>query len=219
MRTKQKQKSDSTRNKIYEEAFRLFISKPYELVTINDLEKAIGKTRGAVFYHVKDKHDLFEKVINKYFTKSQNIYEIVGEDILEKDLTLLEFINLYLDANEKKIKELFNFAKINKDSISQKNITKIESVYLSLLSSTGYYLDYYNDEMELNFTMDRNTWTFFIQKGIENGEIKPDINAALFGEIFSSVFVGRSFQDSLTKGVNLNEIKKLFMEIYDKIKA
>jgi ribosomal protein S24E len=212
-------RGNKTKEKIYEEAFRLFISKPYELVTIQDIERVTGKTRGAIFHHVKDKHELFEKVIEKYFLKNQNLYESIGHDILEKDITLLEFIDLYTSIQEERISKLAVFAGIDRESANKKVSSKMESFYLGLLFNTGHYIDDYNEKMDDNFRMDKNTWSFFIQKAIEKGEVKPNTNVRLFGEIFTSIYLGKAISDSFGKGVSIKEIKELFMEIYNRIKA
>ena len=209
-------KGDKTKEKIYEEAFKLFMSRPYELVTVNEIEKVIGKTRGAIFYHVKDKHELFEKVIDKYFVKSQNIYESIGEDILEKDVTLLEFIDIYCSAIEKKINDLYDFAGINKND--RNLIAKADRSYLSLVLNTGFYLDGYNEKMESNFRTDANTWGFFIQKAIERGEIKPNTDVRLFGDLFTSIYLGKAYHGSLSKGMDTKDLKDLYLEIYNRIK-
>ncbi len=185
MKTIQIQKSTATKEKICKEAFKLFISKPYEQVTINELETAIGKTRGALFYHIKDKRDLFAKVFDKYFINNQNIYTVVGENILESGMTLLEFIDIYITAQEKRINDLYVIAEMDESQIAERGISKIESTYLALQLNAGFYLEDYDQKMDMNFKMDRNTWSFFITKAIENGEIKPNTNAKLFGNIFS----------------------------------
>ncbi len=220
MKTIQKQKSTATKNKIYEEAYKLFMSKPYEQVTIEDLEAAIGKTRGALFYHCKDKHELFEKVIEDYFLSSHNTFSVLGEDILEKNITLLEFIDIYTTAQEERINRLYAFCGVDKDNIDKKVMARIDTAYLGLLFNAGYYLDdNYYETMENNYRADKDTWAFFIRKAIDSGEVKPNTNVKLYGKIFTSIYLGQGFIEAFGKGVDIKEIKMLFMEIYNKIKV
>ena len=212
-------KGDNTKEKIYEEAFKLFMSKPYELVTVRDIEKVIGKTRGAIFYHVKDKHDLFQKVIENYFLKHQNIYEVLGKDILEKDMTFLDFIDIYISMEGERLSNLYAFLGVDENNADKKVFAKTNCSYLGLLFNTGYYLDDYNEKMEENYRMDKNTWSFFIQKAIERGEVKPNTNVKLFGEIFSSIYLGKAFVDAFSTGVDAQGAKQLFIELYNKIKV
>ncbi len=212
-------KGMETKERIYREAFKLFMRMPYELVTVREIEKEIDVTRGSIFYHLKDKRDLFEQVIERYFIKSQNLYERIGEDILEKDITFLEFIDIYITALQKKFDTLYDLAQLNRSTMTLKERSKMESFYLGFILNTGYYLDDYNEKMDANFRIDKNTWSFFIQKAIDRGEIKPNTNAKLFGELFTSIYLGKAFHDSLGKGISVKEIKELFIEIYNKIKT
>ena len=211
--------NNTTEEKIYQAAFRLFMSRPYELVTISDIEKAIGMTRGAIFYYVKDKHELFERVIERYFVTSQNLYNSIGEDILYKDITLLEFINIYIAALAKKIDTLYAFVGIDKSKADKNTIQQANCSYLALAFNIGYHLNSsYYERIDSLFRIDKNTWSFFIQKAIERGEVKPNTNVSLFGEIFTSIYLGTSFHDAFANGVDVQKMKLLFMEIYDRIK-
>jgi hypothetical protein len=69
-------KGKDTEDKIYREAYKLFVSKPYELVTVRDLEHAINMTRGAIFHYVKDKEQLFREV-NVFIMKMKFLFGIM----------------------------------------------------------------------------------------------------------------------------------------------
>ena len=49
---------------LYAVAFKLFLTKRYEAVSISDIEKESGMTRGAITYYGKDKLGLFYDVIS-----------------------------------------------------------------------------------------------------------------------------------------------------------
>ncbi len=242
METKQTQKSIATKEEIYDEAIKLFMSKPYDLVTIEEIEANADKTKGASFYHIKDKHELFEQVMDKYFVRAYNIYEILGEDILDKDIsitkridtdkivnsedilkkdiTLLDFINKYTSVQGERINSWYVYYGQNKDTIDKKIVAKMETAYLGLLFYAGFYLgDDYIDKMGNNFRVTKETWSFFIQKAIEKGEVKPNVNAKLYGEIFTSIWLGQAASKAFEDGVDFKKIRELFMEVYDKIKA
>lgn len=53
-------------------AFKLFLMKRYEGVSISDIEKESGMTRRAIAYYGKDKLGLFYDVIRHYLTDAQN---------------------------------------------------------------------------------------------------------------------------------------------------
>lgn len=52
---------------ILKEAFKLFLQRNVEKVTVPELERVTKLQRGAIFYHFKDKETIFKEVIAKYF--------------------------------------------------------------------------------------------------------------------------------------------------------
>ena len=48
---------------LYHEAFKLFLSKPFEAVSIADIEEASGMTRGAITYDAKEKIGFLYSVV------------------------------------------------------------------------------------------------------------------------------------------------------------
>lgn len=70
----EEKKRKNSRDLILKEAFKLFLQKNVEKVTVPDLEKATGVQRGAIFYHFKDKQALFVEVIERYFFSKLNIF-------------------------------------------------------------------------------------------------------------------------------------------------
>jgi AcrR family transcriptional regulator len=212
-------KDKDTEEKLYISAYKLFISRPYELVTVRDLEQAINKTRGAIFYYVKDKEELFRKVIERYYLKVQSIYSKVGKDILEEDITLLQFINVFVAGMEKTVNNLYTDAGINGDNPDQQQVSHLDRFYISLMLNAELYLNGFNEKMDNLFRIEKHIWAFFIQKGIEKGEIKPDTDVKLFSELFTCIYLGKALKDSLSKGINTGELKDFFLGMYNKIKV
>ena len=69
------------------------------------------------------------------------------------------------------------------------------------------------------FSIEKNTWSFFIQKGIEKGEIKPNTDVNLFSELFMCIYLGKALKDSFKNGISITELRDLFLGIYNKIKV
>jgi TetR/AcrR family acrAB operon transcriptional repressor len=59
MARKTKEESEKTREKIMNAAFDVFTGKGFMRTTLNDIAQAAGVTRGAIYWHFKDKVDLF----------------------------------------------------------------------------------------------------------------------------------------------------------------
>ena len=58
---------ENSRELILKEAFKLFLQRNVEKVTVPELERVTKLQRGAIFYHYKDKETIFKEVIAKYF--------------------------------------------------------------------------------------------------------------------------------------------------------
>ena len=58
---------------LFKAAFKLFVTKQFDGVSISDIEKETGLTRGAVFYYADTKRDLYEMVMRHYMVKSQDV--------------------------------------------------------------------------------------------------------------------------------------------------
>ena len=59
MARKTKEESEKTRQRLLDAAFDVFTRKGFMRTTLNDIARAAGVTRGAVYWHFKDKTDLF----------------------------------------------------------------------------------------------------------------------------------------------------------------
>jgi TetR/AcrR family acrAB operon transcriptional repressor len=92
---KTKEEAEKTRSKILKSALKVFIKKGYSRTTLSDIAKHAGFTRGAVYWHFKDKSELLEILIlkfhNRFFSEQQTI--------LESDLDPIQKINKMIDIN------------------------------------------------------------------------------------------------------------------------
>ncbi|MDR2126644.1 MAG: TetR/AcrR family transcriptional regulator [Prevotellaceae bacterium] len=72
-------KNIDLKTKILNESFRLFLTENFEKVTIEDIEKATNRTRGAIFYHFKNKQHLFETIIKDiYFAEMKKFNSAIN---------------------------------------------------------------------------------------------------------------------------------------------
>lgn len=71
---------ESSKDLILKEAFKLFLQKNVEKVTVPELERVTKLQRGAIFYHFKNKEAIFKEVIEIYFFSPINIFYPVNSD-------------------------------------------------------------------------------------------------------------------------------------------
>lgn len=60
---------ESTTNRILHEGTKLFLDKGYHGTSIDDITKAAGITRGALYWHFSGKEDLLRKIIEEFETQ------------------------------------------------------------------------------------------------------------------------------------------------------
>lgn len=65
---------EKSRDLILKEAFKLYLQKNVEKVTVPELERVTKLHRGAIFYHFKDKEIIFRETIDIYFFSPLNIF-------------------------------------------------------------------------------------------------------------------------------------------------
>jgi len=56
----------NTQERILKQAMRLFFEQGYHGTTIDDITKAAGLTKGALYWHFRSKEDLLKKIIGEY---------------------------------------------------------------------------------------------------------------------------------------------------------
>ena len=89
----------NTKEYIIDKAYELFMTNSYEGVSISDISKAVGLTKGALYHHFENKETLFKSVIDKYLII--NISSKYSDEI-----TLFDFINMSLDDIKKVVKSI-----------------------------------------------------------------------------------------------------------------
>jgi TetR/AcrR family transcriptional regulator, transcriptional repressor for nem operon len=161
-----------TREYIIEQAYRLFLMKSYEAVSISDISKAIGFTKGALYHHFKNKEDLFKAVIDK-FLKSL----ILGD--LNPDISLTEFIG-----------ELTAHARHVVESIHETPGQFIPVNYLSLIIDAFRHYPGYDEENLQWFTKETARIKTVLDNAVISGEIREDVNTQHLAPAFFSISLG-----------------------------
>ena len=63
----------NTKERLILGAFKLFLFNNFEKVTIADIEKETGVSRGSIFYYVESKEELFGIVVDKFIFEAQSL--------------------------------------------------------------------------------------------------------------------------------------------------
>src|SRR4030042_2082569 len=150
---KRKLQAIQTRKKIYETAIALFSSRGYENVTIQDISKAVGLSKGAFYVHFKSK----DQVIIEYFMKVDQYYYNISERISN------------LKNSEKK---LISFSNLTLKYMNELGISSMRVVYKNQISP--------NEKSGFMISPSRYIYKFLgelIRNGQQKGEFRSDISA------------------------------------------
>ncbi len=73
MARKTKEDALETRNQLLDAAEKVFLEKGFSHTSLNDVASAAGLTRGAVYWHFKNKADLFEAMVERVRLPVENL--------------------------------------------------------------------------------------------------------------------------------------------------
>ena len=197
---------NNRKEQLYHEAFKLFLSKPFEAVSIADIEEASGMTRGAITYYAKDKLGLFYSVVKHYLVDTQNLKQKINKT---EFVSLKEFLEEYVNCCQETM---------NRFSDVDKKVQNASRAYASLiLQICKYFPDLHAQYLE-NRNQEIIMWIGILQKAIENKEIRSDIDIMNTARNFMNIFYGQSYLDSLSAGLNVVELKMQLMNLYKLLK-
>jgi len=192
-----------TKEFIVDQAYGLFMNKSYEAVSISDISKAIGMTKGALYHHFESKEALFMAVIDKYLILNE-IYTYT------EDKTLEQFIEESITSAQKLMLLLLG-----------EHPNYLPLSYLSLLiDAMRHYPGFTSDKMRM---MDEDVGK--IQKVLDNaiakGEIRGGFNTKIMAINYFSLAAGMAtciLQDNNpSKAIEL--LREQLFEFYKVLKT
>lgn len=181
-------------------AFRLFMIYNYEKVSTSLLEQETGLTRGAIFYKLRTKEDIFNAVIDKFIIELQSVNIPIGD-------SLIDFINRSLDRISTRMEHLIEL-----------KIDNIHRSYFALIYQALQFYPGFDKKITFIFLENLKRWEEVIQIAKDNGEVKPSCDVKLAAQQFRYIYSGLSFERSLLSGLNVEELRELYYSIYNNIK-
>lgn len=198
----------SNKETLYKAAFRLFLVKQFEGVSLSDIENESGLTRGAIFYYAKDKKDLFHDIIKHFVIDRQNISAKVNSS----DYTSVrDYINLYIKGVKETMDSLYELL----PDMSRDNASR---AYVSTILEASTFFPDVNTWYRHNVNNDISMWVSVLHKGVENGEIREDIDFLNSAKQFVCIYYGLTLMNSFSDGLNTNQLLEQMLNFYDFIK-
>lgn len=84
------------REEIVKKAFLQFLNRGYKACSLKTLEQATGLTKGAFYYYFKDKKEILEAGMERYFS----VMKEESEEDVERVTSLREYIDLVIKNKE-----------------------------------------------------------------------------------------------------------------------
>lgn len=198
---------NDTREHIIQVAGKLFLQSNYDGVSIQDITRAVGMTKGALYHYFTSKEQLFEEVAHNLVGSFHLDFSTLPTHSLRGFYTtLVENIRSQEDdAQEGKLPNTLDFG-IN--------------VY-SLLWDAVRILPGFRASMKSFNTLEHSAWTAAIQAAIDRGEIRRELDADKIAKIFMSVPDGVNITSMLKGGPPsvYEEIQGLWDTLYQSLKS
>ena len=175
-----KEDAEKTRQSILESALDVFSEKGYAKTTFDEIAARAGFTKGAVYWHFRNKADLVAALIVEYVKRKQQEVEKNSSSDLTLD-GLLEKCCMWAQRSQNDLR----YAKFNKFILCQMewSETVLERVDKSLTDLKNFHLEKINK---------------VLVKSRENGQLKDDVDIDKMQHIIMSSYLGIMFS-SLSK--------------------
>ena len=199
----------SHKRELFRVAFKMFILKSFDGVSIPDIEKATGFTRGTIFHYADTKLDLFRQVVEYYVLERQDIDRKIQ---VADDCTLRQFIDTYAKGVERTMEALHEIVGMD---VPMRDCSR---AYLNMMSQMSVLLPEIHKTFLNAMAKEERLWIEVIGRGVESGELCSDVQPAILAKIMMSLFYGRAFQDSLINGMDPKLLKEEMLAVYEMVK-
>ena len=200
----------SHKRELFRVAFKMFILKSFDGVSIPDIEKATGFTRGTIFHYADTKLDLFRQVVEYYVLERQDIDRKIQ---VADDCTLRQFIDTYVKGVEQTMETLHEIIGMD---VPMRDCSR---AYLNMTSQVSVLLPEVHKAFLNAMAKEERLWIEVIGRGVESGELCSDVQPAILAKIMMSLFYGRAFQDSLINGMDPKLLKEEMLAVYEMVKG
>ena len=161
-----------TKEYIIDQAYSLFMNQSYEAVSISDISKACGLTKGALYHHFENKEALFMAVIDKYLILNEmNVYT--------EEKTVAQIIEETIDN----VKKIVYFVLGEQPKYLPVN-------YLALaIDALRHYPGFATNKMQI-MEDEVEKIKMVMDNAIKRGEIRSDINTKIMAINYFSLSAG-----------------------------
>ncbi len=191
-----------TKEYIIDRAYELFLNNSYEGVSISDISKSVGLTKGALYHHFENKEALFKSVIDKYLI-------INSTTAYDEEISLLDFINSHITDTRKIVKSIVG------DELQYLPI----NYFAMIVDAMRHYPGFTDEHIDL-FQSEVDKFKSVIDNAVARKEIRSDVNAEIMAlNFFSLTFgVATNIMQNNSPQKAIEVLEKQMLELYNLIK-
>ena len=193
-------KGDKTKNKICEEAYKLFSERGYKDVTMKDICDRTGLSRGGLYRHYESTEQIFLEIVNGFAKNQKNDFTDKIKQKIPAVTILDEILSRYADEMT--------------DSRNSLSLAIYEYYSNSEVSKT-------ENSVVKQYEISKSGWIELINYGMENNEFKRVNPEAVFDLIVFSYQGVRMYSKLMQTDIAvsnriISEIKRLLLpeEVY-----
>jgi AcrR family transcriptional regulator len=197
----------NTKHQILYESFKLFLAYGYHRVTMNDLVKASGLSKGAFYHYFASKEELFKDSIVEFFFSG---------------LTERKFVPSFMASVQENMNNLIDFkANAYRQLLKATSLEKLDNTYFSLLFEAIKMFPEFRENISKSLKLEEDTMAEIFIMGIENDEIRKDLEPSALAAILSAILDGVELHTVVTGNIDqLHTLEKqIAVDFYNLIKA
>ena len=195
---------ENNKEKLFAQTFSLLLTRNIGDLTLEEVEKATGFTRGAIFYYAKTKLDFFRQVIINEVLEKQDIHRKVN---YTEGMSLKDFIQAYLEG-------VVHTRTYYLDSVSEALPENPTHAYLLLVLQIKRYNPDLGERYYAIMQEEVALWKKVLTDAVASGEIGPQKDLDTVAATFQSLFYGYSFHAAVGKAFDPAALQAQMMGFY-----
>ncbi len=179
----------NTKDYILFESFRLFLEKGYDKVSMNELVKASGMSKGAFYHYFTSKEELFKEAITTHFITG------IGENIphAEQGNTLLESLTGIINFKAQAYKQMLEMNE--------------NSNFFNLLFQAISMFPEFRKDLKKGSLLEEDKLQQIFEIALARGEIDSLISSRKLAQMYAAMLDGMELHAVVT-----GELETLHME-------
>ena len=200
---------ENKKEELFARSFTLLLNNNIGDLTLEEVEKATGFTRGAIFYYAKNKLDFFRQVIISQVLEKQDIHRKVN---YTEGMSLKDFIQAYLEG-------IVHTRTYYMDSVSSSLPENPTHAYLLLILQIKRYYPDLGERYHTIMQDEIALWKKVLTDAAASGEITVQQDLDTAAATFQSIFYGYAFHASIGKAFDPTALKAQMMGFYQSLCA